>query len=108
MEKQVQQFVTLRIGSLWFDVPIGPLVTLLSQSSLRSMAQSSTEQDQEKASMEGCTCLLSRAKQNMGYTENTSAFGIVNPTPTPYMIQKAIKWGNHPTSSPRTRFVAQY
>jgi hypothetical protein len=67
------------------------------------MAQSSTEQDQEKASMEGRTCLLSRAKQNMGYAQNTSAFGIVNPTPTPYMIQKAIQMGQSPYQQPKNK-----
>jgi hypothetical protein len=48
MEGQVQQLVTLRIGSLWFDVPICPLLTLLSQSLLGSTGPSSTKQDEEK------------------------------------------------------------
>ena len=52
----MQQFVTLRIGFLWFDVPVGPLVSLLSQSLLKGMAPSATKQDQDievfSASME--------------------------------------------------------
>jgi hypothetical protein len=48
MEGQGQQLVTLRIGTFWFDVPIGLLVILLSQCLLRSTDPSSTKQDQEK------------------------------------------------------------
>jgi hypothetical protein len=36
MEGQVQQFQTPHIGSLWFYVPIGHVMTLLSQKKLLS------------------------------------------------------------------------
>ena len=87
MERQVQQYVALRIGSLWFDVPIGPLVTLLSQSSLRSMGPSPTKQDQEKevfsAAMEGYTythVLPRSAKKNTRSAEKVYPRGVVNPS----------------------------
>ena len=93
MEGQVQQYVTVNIGSLWFDVPIGPLVTLLSQSSLRSTIPPWTEQDQEKevfsASMEEFTCVLSKsAKQNMTCAKKVSSSGSMTPTLGSYVKLK--------------------
>jgi hypothetical protein len=46
MERQVQQFVTLRFGDLWLDVPIGPLVTAVSES-WKSTAASPSEPEKE-------------------------------------------------------------
>ena len=93
MEGQVQQYVTVNIGSLWFDVPIGPLVTLLSQSSLRSTTPPSTEQDQEKevfsTSMEELTCVLSKlAKKNMTSAKKVSSSGAMIPTLGSYVKGK--------------------
>jgi hypothetical protein len=98
MEGQVQQFVTLRIGSLWFDVPIGPLMTLLSQSLLRSVDRSPTKQVQEKeslsSSMEGFTYVLSKStKDNMIPAEKASAHGVVSPIPMSYMEGQVVEVG---------------
>jgi hypothetical protein len=70
VEGQVQQLLTLRIGSLWFDVPICSLLTLLSQSLFGSTGPSSTKQDKEKVGhlyiMEAFTRVLPKPiKQNI-------------------------------------------
>ncbi|KAK1684838.1 hypothetical protein QYE76_045686 [Lolium multiflorum] len=45
--REVQQFVTLRFGDLWLDVPIGPLVTAVSES-WKSTAASPSEPKKEE------------------------------------------------------------
>jgi hypothetical protein len=47
MERQVQQFVTIRFGNLWLDVPLGPLVTAVSES-WKSTAASPSEPEKEE------------------------------------------------------------
>ena len=68
MEGQVQQFVTLRFGDLWLNVPIGPIVTSLSES-WKTTAASLVVPDQEEITsppMEGFTPVLSKsAKRKM-------------------------------------------
>ncbi|BAT16809.1 Os12g0298300 [Oryza sativa Japonica Group] len=48
MSKQVQPFVTLRFGSLWVDVPIGPFQVANSGSSLQTTAASPAPADYEQ------------------------------------------------------------
>ena len=98
----MQQFVTLQIGSLWFDVPIGPLVSLLSKSSLRSMAASATKQDQDmevfSASMEKFTHAFSKsAEQNMTFAKKASCPDNVTPTPLSYRKREVIDVGKSPS-----------
>ncbi|XBI73253.1 hypothetical protein VPH35_067036 [Triticum aestivum] len=68
MEGQVQQFVTLRFGDLWLDVPIGPLVAAISKS-LETTAASPTKPEEKEVSSalkEGFTPILTKsAKRRM-------------------------------------------
>ena len=60
MAGRVQDFVTLRIGSLWLDVPLGPIQASNSASSLRTTAASPamTGHEQEVNSAQQMTSLL--------------------------------------------------
>ena len=42
MAGRVQHFITIRIGSLWIDVPVGPFMATNSAESLRTTAASPT------------------------------------------------------------------
>ena len=61
----VQDFVTLRIGSLWLDVPLGPIQASNSASSLRTTAASPAmtghEQEVNSASQGDFTPVVSKA-----------------------------------------------
>uniref|UniRef100_J3MCF3 Uncharacterized protein n=1 Tax=Oryza brachyantha TaxID=4533 RepID=J3MCF3_ORYBR len=48
MADRVQPFITLRFGSLWFDVPVGPFQAAHSDSSLQTTAASSNPADHEQ------------------------------------------------------------
>ena len=68
MEGQVQQFVTLRFGDLWLDVPIGPLVAAVSKSLETTTASSTKPEEKEVSSAlkEGFTPVLTKsAKRRM-------------------------------------------
>ena len=59
----MQQFVTLRFGDLWLDVPIGPIVTSLSES-WKTTAASPVVPDQEEVTSpptDGFTPVLSKS-----------------------------------------------
>jgi hypothetical protein len=65
MAGRIQEFVTIRIGSLWIDVPMGPAQVSNSASSLNTTAASPAvvAQDQEVNSKpeEGFTPVMSKA-----------------------------------------------
>jgi hypothetical protein len=69
MERQVQQFVTIRFGDLWVDAPIGPLVTAVSESwktTAASRAESEKEKEVSSAPKVGFVSVMSKsAKRRM-------------------------------------------
>ncbi|KAF7022825.1 hypothetical protein CFC21_035467 [Triticum aestivum] len=68
MEGQVQQFVTLRFGDLWLDVPIAPLVAAVSKSLETTAASPAKPEEKEVSSTlkEGFTHVLTKsAKRRM-------------------------------------------
>jgi hypothetical protein len=76
MDRQVQQFVTTHVGDLWVDAPIGPLVTLVSES-WKTRAASPIETEKEKefssAPKDGFVPVLSNsAKRRMRAATRTS------------------------------------
>jgi hypothetical protein len=69
MEARVQQFVTIRFGDLWVDVPIGPLVTAVSESwktTTASRAESKKEKEVSSGPKDGFVPVMSKsAKRRM-------------------------------------------
>jgi hypothetical protein len=78
MDRQVQQFVTIHFGDLWVDVPIGPLVTSMSES-WKTTSASPIETEKEKnfssAPKDGFVPVLSNsAKRRVRAATRTSRF----------------------------------
>ena len=66
MEGQVQQFVTLRFGDLWLDVPYGHLVTAASESwntTTASRAESKKEKEVSSAPKDGFVPVMSKSAE---------------------------------------------
>uniref|UniRef100_A0ACD5ZUC0 Uncharacterized protein n=1 Tax=Avena sativa TaxID=4498 RepID=A0ACD5ZUC0_AVESA len=76
MEGQVQQFVTLRFGELWLDMPYGHLVTAASEiwkTTTASRAESKKEKEVSQAPKDGFVPVMSKsAKRRMSAAARAS------------------------------------
>jgi hypothetical protein len=76
MDRQVQQFATIHFGDLWVDVPIGPLVTSVSETwktTATSPIETEKEKDFSSAPKDGFVSVLSNsAKRRMRAATITS------------------------------------
>ena len=105
MDRQVQQFVTIRFSALWVDVPIGPIVTSLSESWKTTAAPPAAPDQEEVTSppMEGFTPVLSKsAKRKMRAARKNAAQGsaksvvtdvVANSTPVSALKGKSVEMG---------------
>jgi hypothetical protein len=77
MAGRVQDFITLRIGSLWLDVPLGPLIASDSAGSLRTTAASPAmiglEQEVNSKPHDGFIPVVSKAAKRRAKKISTGA-----------------------------------
>jgi len=96
MERQEPQSMTLRIGDIWLDVPIGPCVASVD---VHTMTTSPTEHDQEKdvcsASKDGLMLPLPNLVMGSKRAgKNAIAPDFVTSVPTPYVEGNVVGVGS--------------